>query len=80
MGSFQNPTGALNPYLRVGQQLGEAVAVARPDAGKAEIRDGCLHWLTSKVRDGANDPGCSYVWPLTGPTLNAPIVQRTRSN
>jgi oligopeptide/dipeptide ABC transporter ATP-binding protein len=43
---FQNPTGALNPYLRVGQQLSEAVAVARPDAGKAEIRDGCLHWLT----------------------------------
>lgn len=42
---FQNPVGALNPYLRVGTQLMEAVRVARPKANRAEAEEGALHWL-----------------------------------
>jgi len=42
---FQNPVGALNPYLRVGSQLVEAVRVARPKANRAEAEEGALHWL-----------------------------------
>ena len=42
---FQNPMGALNPYLRVGVQLMEAVRVARPSASRAEAEEGALHWL-----------------------------------
>ena len=42
---FQNPMGALNPYLRIGAQLGEAVRVARPNASRAEVEEGALHWL-----------------------------------
>jgi ABC-type dipeptide/oligopeptide/nickel transport system ATPase component len=51
---FQNPMGALNPYLKVGTQLSEAVAVARPDAGSSELRDGALHWL-AEVQLRASD-------------------------
>lgn len=51
---FQNPLGALNPYLKVGTQLKEAVAVARTDAGPSELRDGALHWL-SEVQLRADD-------------------------
>lgn len=42
---FQNPVGALNPFLRIGAQLGEAVRVRRPRATAAEIEEGTLHWL-----------------------------------
>jgi len=42
---FQNPMGALNPYLCVGTQLAEAVRVARPNASSAEAEEGVLHWL-----------------------------------
>lgn len=42
---FQNPMGALNPFLRIGTQLVEAVRVARPDATAAEAEEGALHWL-----------------------------------
>jgi ABC-type dipeptide/oligopeptide/nickel transport system ATPase component len=42
---FQNPMGALNPYLKVGTQLMEAVRVARPNASRAEAEEGALHWL-----------------------------------
>jgi oligopeptide/dipeptide ABC transporter ATP-binding protein len=42
---FQNPMGALNPYLRVGSQLMEAVRVARPKASGQEAQEGALHWL-----------------------------------
>ncbi len=42
---FQNPTGALNPFLRIGTQLQEAVLVARPNANRQESEEGALHWL-----------------------------------
>jgi|GEM_PF-207984 len=42
---FQNPNGALNPFLRIGTQLKEAVLVARPNANPAEAEEGALHWL-----------------------------------
>ncbi|MBJ96111.1 MAG: hypothetical protein CMP23_16735 [Rickettsiales bacterium] len=42
---FQNPMGALNPYLCVGTQLAEAVRVARPSATDKEAEEGVLHWL-----------------------------------
>jgi len=42
---FQNPTGALNPFLRIGTQLQEAVLVARPNANRKESEEGALHWL-----------------------------------
>ena len=42
---FQNPVGALNPYLRIGTQLMEAVRVARPNANRAEAEEGAIHWL-----------------------------------
>ena len=42
---FQNPVGALNPFLTVGAQLEEAVRVARPKASAAEAEEGALHWL-----------------------------------
>ena len=43
---FQNPVGALNPFLRVGTQLMEAVRVAHPKASKQEAEDGAIHWLS----------------------------------
>jgi ABC-type dipeptide/oligopeptide/nickel transport system ATPase component len=42
---FQNPVGALNPYLRVGTQLKEAVRVAKPKANNAEAEEVAIHWL-----------------------------------
>lgn len=42
---FQNPVGALNPYMKVGTQLMEAVRVARPKASFQEAQEGALHWL-----------------------------------
>ena len=42
---FQNPTGALNPFLTVGTQLKEAVLVAKPNANAKEAQEGALHWL-----------------------------------
>ena len=42
---FQNPVGALNPFLRVGTQLMEAVRVAHPKATRQEAEDGAIHWL-----------------------------------
>jgi ABC-type dipeptide/oligopeptide/nickel transport system ATPase component len=42
---FQNPVGALNPYLKVGSQLAEAVRVRRPGASAAEAEEAALHWL-----------------------------------
>jgi len=63
---FQNPTGALNPYLRVGQQLGEAVAVARPNANKAEIREGALHWLSEVHLKSSDATLALYPHELSG--------------
>ncbi len=63
---FQNPMGALNPYLKVGTQITEAVAVARPDAGAGELRDGALHWL-AEVQLRADDATLSlYPHELSG--------------
>lgn len=42
---FQNPVGALNPFLRVGTQLMEAVRVAHPKATRQEAEEGAIHWL-----------------------------------
>lgn len=42
---FQNPVGALNPFLRIGTQLAEAVRVRRPTASDQEAEEGALHWL-----------------------------------
>ena len=42
---FQNPVGALNPFLRVGTQLMEAVRVAHPKARGGEAEERAIHWL-----------------------------------
>ena len=63
---FQNPMGALNPYLKVGTQLMEAVAVARPNANAAELREGALHWL-GEVQLRASDESLDlYPHELSG--------------
>ncbi len=42
---FQNPVGALNPFLRIGTQLVEAVRVAHPSANGKEAEERAIHWL-----------------------------------
>ena len=63
---FQNPMGALNPYLKVGTQVTEAVAVARPDAGARELRDGALHWLSEVQLRASVDTLNLYPHELSG--------------
>ena len=63
---FQNPMGALNPYLKVGTQLTEAVAVARPDAGAGELQDGALHWLAEVQLRASVDTLNLYPHELSG--------------
>ena len=63
---FQNPVGALNPFLRVGSQLGEAVRVARPTASAAEMREGALHWLSQVHLKASDETLALYPHELSG--------------
>jgi peptide/nickel transport system ATP-binding protein len=36
---FQDPLSALNPFYKVGEQIGEAFLVHHPDASKAQVRE-----------------------------------------
>ena len=63
---FQNPMGALNPYLCVGTQLGEAVRVARPQASSAEVQEGVLHWLAQVHLKASKDTYALYPHELSG--------------
>jgi peptide/nickel transport system ATP-binding protein len=42
---FQDPMTSLNPVLRVGNQIGEIIAIHRPGAGRAEIRNRVIELL-----------------------------------
>ena len=63
---FQNPMGALNPYLNVGTQLMEAVRVARPKASRAEAEEGALHWLAQVHLRADRDTLSLYAHELSG--------------
>ncbi len=63
---FQNPMGALNPFLSVGAQLVEAVRVARPTASKAEAEEGVLHWLAQVHLKATRDTLALYPHELSG--------------
>lgn len=63
---FQNPMGALNPFLNVGAQIGEAVRVARPDATKADMEAGALQWLAQVHLKAERETLALYPHELSG--------------
>jgi ABC-type dipeptide/oligopeptide/nickel transport system ATPase component len=63
---FQDPMGALNPYLKVGTQLIEAVRVARPNASRSEAEEGALHWLAQVHLRADRDTLRLYAHELSG--------------
>jgi len=63
---FQNPMGALNPYLCVGTQLAEAVRVARPTASHSEAEEGVLHWLAQVHLEASRETLALYPHELSG--------------
>ncbi|MCP4870601.1 MAG: ABC transporter ATP-binding protein [Proteobacteria bacterium] len=63
---FQNPMGALNPFLNVGSQIGEAVRVARPDATKADMEAGAIEWLAQVHLKAEKETLALYPHELSG--------------
>jgi ABC-type dipeptide/oligopeptide/nickel transport system ATPase component len=63
---FQDPMGALNPYLCVGTQLTEAVRVARPRASAAEAEEGVLYWLEQVHLEASRETLALYPHELSG--------------
>ena len=55
---FQDPLSALNPFYKVGEQIGEAYLVHHPDASKSQVREVVL---ASESRNSRTDQTVRFV-------------------
>ena len=71
---FQNPKSALNPFVRVGEQITEVIRLHTPTKGAREAREQALDWLRRVKIDSPRLRFDNYPYGLSGGMCQRAVI------
>jgi len=71
---FQNPKAALNPFVRVGEQITEVIRLHTPTKGAREAREQALDWLRRVKIDSPRLRFDNYPYGLSGGMCQRAVI------